>query len=78
MSAPKAGGTSVESSALIGAGFKPVSLGPRTLRLETAAVALVCSIQLLWGDMGDGLFYGSREDEPNARRMKNCVSEKLN
>ena len=42
----------METAALIGAGFRPVSLGPRTLRLETAAVALVCSIQLLWGDMG--------------------------
>ena len=49
---PEGGWDSVETAALIGAGFRPVSLGPRTLRLETAAVALVCSIQLLWGDMG--------------------------
>jgi len=53
---PEGGWDKVESSALIGAGFKPVSLGPRTLRLETAAVALVSFIQLLWGDMEDGLF----------------------
>ena len=64
---PEGGWDKVESSALIGAGFKPVSLGPRTLRLETAAVALLSSIQLLWGDMEDGLFYGSREDVPEAR-----------
>ncbi|MGA2401373.1 MAG: RsmE family RNA methyltransferase [Syntrophobacteraceae bacterium] len=50
---PEGGWDSVESLALTGAGFKPVSLGPRTLRLETAAVALVSSIQLLWGDMGE-------------------------
>ena len=50
---PEGGWDSVESLALICAGFKPVSLGPRTLRLETAAVALVSSIQLLWGDMGE-------------------------
>ena len=49
---PEGGWDSVETAALTGAGFRPVSLGPRTLRMETAAVALVCSIQLLWGDMG--------------------------
>ena len=48
---PEGGWEKSESAALIAAGFKPVSLGPRTLRLETAAVALVCSIQILWGDM---------------------------
>jgi len=64
---PEGGWDKVETSALIGAGFKPVSLGPRTLRLETAAVALISSIQLLWGDMEDALFYGSSEDSPEAR-----------
>ncbi len=54
---PEGGWDKVESSALIEAGFKPVSLGPRTLRVETAAVALISSIQLLWGDMEDGLLY---------------------
>jgi 16S rRNA (uracil1498-N3)-methyltransferase len=49
---PEGGWDSVETASLIGAGFRPVSLGPRTLRLETAAVALISSIQLLWGDMG--------------------------
>ncbi len=51
---PEGGWDKLESSALIAAGFRPVSLGPRTLRLETAAVALICSIQLLWGDMNAG------------------------
>jgi 16S rRNA (uracil1498-N3)-methyltransferase len=64
---PEGGWDKVESSALIGAGFKPVCLGPRTLRLETAAVALISSIQLLWGDMEDALIYRSREDAPEAR-----------
>jgi 16S rRNA (uracil1498-N3)-methyltransferase len=49
---PEGGWDGEESSRLTGAGFKAVSLGPRTLRLETAAVAIVSSIQLLWGDMG--------------------------
>jgi 16S rRNA (uracil1498-N3)-methyltransferase len=35
-------------------GFVPISLGPRTLRSETAALALLCLIQFLWGDMGVG------------------------
>ncbi|MBI4765741.1 MAG: 16S rRNA (uracil(1498)-N(3))-methyltransferase [Deltaproteobacteria bacterium] len=33
-------------------GFVPISLGPRILRSETAALALVCLLQFLWGDMG--------------------------
>ncbi|MFZ0927625.1 MAG: RsmE family RNA methyltransferase [Syntrophobacteraceae bacterium] len=61
---PEGGWDKVETSALIGAGFKPVSLGPRTLRLETAAVALISFIQILWGDLEEGLFYGSREEVP--------------
>ncbi len=35
-----------------GKGFIPVSLGPRILRSETAALSLVCLLQFLWGDMG--------------------------
>ena len=35
-------------------GFISVSLGPRILRSETAALALLCLIQFLWGDMGRG------------------------
>ena len=32
--------------------FIPISLGPRILRSETAALALVCLLQFIWGDMG--------------------------
>jgi 16S rRNA (uracil1498-N3)-methyltransferase len=49
---PEGGWDDEERSFLTGAGFTPVNLGPRTLRMETAAVAAVSSIQLLWGDMG--------------------------
>jgi len=31
-------------------GFKPVRLGPRILRTETAALAALSAIQALWGD----------------------------
>ena len=33
------------------AGFLPVSLGPRILRTETAAVAALAIVQSLWGDL---------------------------
>jgi 16S rRNA (uracil1498-N3)-methyltransferase len=52
---PEGGWDKSETSALIDAGFEPVSLGPRTLRMETAALALLSFLQLLWGDMGEGL-----------------------
>ncbi len=34
------------------AGFSPVSLGPRVLRTETAAVAALAVLQSRWGDLG--------------------------
>lgn len=34
------------------AGFKAVSLGPRILRTETAAIATLAVLQSLWGDLG--------------------------
>lgn len=49
---PEGGWSPEEAHRLGTAGFQGVHLGPRILRLETAAVALVASIQLLWGDLG--------------------------
>jgi 16S rRNA (uracil1498-N3)-methyltransferase len=34
------------------AGFQPVTLGPRILRTETAAIATIAIAQSLWGDLG--------------------------
>lgn len=34
------------------AGYRSVSLGPRVLRTETAAVAALTACQVLWGDLG--------------------------
>jgi 16S rRNA (uracil1498-N3)-methyltransferase len=34
------------------AGFSRVRLGPRVLRTETAALAAIAAIQVLWGDLG--------------------------
>jgi 16S rRNA (uracil1498-N3)-methyltransferase len=33
-------------------GFIPVSLGPRILRTETAALAALTAVQVVWGDLG--------------------------
>ncbi|HLO62038.1 MAG TPA: RsmE family RNA methyltransferase, partial [Azonexus sp.] len=32
------------------AGFQPVRLGPRVLRTETAGLAALAALQVLWGD----------------------------
>ena len=34
------------------AGFTAVSLGPRVLRTESAAIAALAVLQSLWGDLG--------------------------
>lgn len=34
-------------------GYEGVKLGPRILRTETAALAAITSVQLLWGDLGN-------------------------
>ncbi|MCE5242767.1 MAG: RsmE family RNA methyltransferase [Syntrophobacteraceae bacterium] len=50
---PEGGWTAGELDLLNGSGFRSVHMGPRILRLETAAIALLSLIQLLWGDFGD-------------------------
>lgn len=39
-----------ETSAAMATGFMPLTLGPRVLRTETAAVAALAAMQALWGD----------------------------
>ncbi len=48
-------------------GFVPVTLGPRILRSETAALAMVSVIQFLWGDMGS-VYNLSPKDHPAEER----------
>lgn len=50
LSGPEGGFTPGEEAAAQGAGFHPLSLGPRVLRTETAAVAALSALQALWGD----------------------------
>ncbi len=50
---PEAGFSDGEEAAAIDAGFMPVSLGPRVLRTETAAPAVLATVQALWGTGAD-------------------------
>ncbi|MDH4134730.1 MAG: 16S rRNA (uracil(1498)-N(3))-methyltransferase [Gammaproteobacteria bacterium] len=47
---PEGGLTEAEIATATRAGFEPVRLGPRVLRTETAAPALLAAMQALWGD----------------------------
>jgi len=48
---PAGGFEDSETTAILAAGFTPVGLGPRILRAETAAIAAVTALQVLWGDL---------------------------
>ena len=52
MVGPEGGFTPAEAGDAADSGFRPVRLGRRILRTETAALAAVCAVQLLWGDLG--------------------------
>ena len=52
---PEGGLTSREVAAARDRGFTAISLGPRILRTETAAVVALSAAQLLWGDLGGDL-----------------------
>ena len=48
---PEGGISAEETKLAVAAGFKPVRLGPRILRTETAALAMLAGLQSLWGDL---------------------------
>jgi len=50
LAGPEGGWNEAEITAARGAGFTPLTLGPRVLRTETAAVAALAAMQALWGD----------------------------
>lgn len=50
LSGPEGGFTQAERELAKTAGFVPVSLGKRILRTETAALAALAAVQMLWGD----------------------------
>ncbi len=49
---PEGGFTATEAAAAQNAGFLLTGLGPRRLRVETAAMAALTVLQYLWGDLG--------------------------
>lgn len=48
---PAGGFEAWEAKSLLAAGFEAAGLGPRILRAETAALAAVTLLQVLWGDL---------------------------
>ena len=48
---PEGGISPEEQNLAIRAGFTALRMGPRTLRTETAALAALAGLQLLWGDL---------------------------
>jgi 16S rRNA (uracil1498-N3)-methyltransferase len=50
LAGPEGGLSPTELEDAVRAGFTPLRLGPRVLRTETAAVALLAAMQGLWGD----------------------------
>ncbi len=52
LSGPEGGLSEAEMALARQSGFIGVRLGPRILRTETAAVACLAALQVLWGDLG--------------------------
>jgi 16S rRNA (uracil1498-N3)-methyltransferase len=52
LTGPEGGFSSQERDLATAAGFIPVRLGARILRTETASLAALAAVQLLWGDFG--------------------------
>lgn len=52
LAGPEGGFSAEERQLAQDSGFLPVRLGPRVLRTETAALAILAAAQLLWGDLG--------------------------
>ncbi len=48
---PEGGWTEEELSAATGAGFRPVTLGCRTMRADATPVVIISLLQFLWGDL---------------------------
>ena len=51
MIGPEGGFSAQEAAFALEHGFMPVRLGPRILRADTAALAALSAVQLLWGDL---------------------------
>ncbi len=54
LTGPEGGFSEQERNLAKASGFIPVRLGARILRTETASIAALAAVQLLWGDFGRG------------------------
>jgi 16S rRNA (uracil1498-N3)-methyltransferase len=54
LTGPEGGFSDQERGVAQASGFIPVRLGARILRTETASIAALAAVQLLWGDFGKG------------------------
>jgi 16S rRNA (uracil1498-N3)-methyltransferase len=54
LTGPEGGFSDQERELAVASGFIPVRLGTRILRTETASLAALAAVQLLWGDFGKG------------------------
>ena len=52
LAGPEGGFSEGELAHAVAAGYEAITLGPRVLRTETAAVTALAAIQVLWGDLG--------------------------
>lgn len=52
LSGPEGGLSATELDVAVSAGYDRIRFGPRILRTETAAPALIAVLQAMWGDMG--------------------------
>jgi len=53
LTGPEGGFSNQERDAAKASGFIPVRLGSRILRAETASLAALAAVQMLWGDFGN-------------------------
>jgi 16S rRNA (uracil1498-N3)-methyltransferase len=52
LTGPEGGFSNQERDMATAAGFIPVRMGSRILRTETASLAALAAVQILWGDFG--------------------------
>ena len=49
---PEGGLSAEELEQVVALGYRPIRLGPRILRTETASITILTALQTLWGDLG--------------------------
>ncbi len=62
---PEGGFSEEEALQAQEAGFRPIRLGPRILRAETAGIVVASLLQYLWGDLNEGENFPCLRHPPN-------------